>query len=100
MAKAKTVTAPAPVEATPPSDNPIGNGALPNTDDEAAAGAEAVSKAAQRLAAEQAAGAEAASKNAQSQPGVAAPPAPAPVAPLPEPLPPELTVDTQPITVE
>jgi hypothetical protein len=96
MAKAKsTYSAPAPVvEAAPveASDNPIGNAPLPNTDDEAAAGTEAVSKAAERLAAEQAAGADAAKKNAQSQPGIDNPPPPLePEAPPAVPLPGDIT---------
>jgi hypothetical protein len=101
MAKAKsTYSAPKPVVEPAPGetpDNPIGNDPLASTSEEEAAGVEAVSKAAERLAAEQKAGAEAAAKNAQSQPG-ATPPS-EPTAPMP--IPGEVvTADTQPIAAE
>ena len=97
MAKAKsTYSAPKPVVETAPvetPDNPIGNDPLPSTSEEEAAGVEAVSKAAERLAAEQKAGAEAAAKNAQSQPGVdTPPPPPEPEAPPAVTLPGDVTV--------
>ncbi len=101
MAKAKsTYSAPKPVVETAPvetPDNPIGNGPLPSTSEEEAAGVEAVSKAAERLAAEQAAGAEAAAKNAQSQPGATPPSEPIAPAPLPGEAP---VAETPAITVE
>jgi hypothetical protein len=96
MAKVKsTYSAPKPVVETP--DNPIGNDPLPSTSEEEAAGVEAVSKAAERLAAEQAAGAEAAAKNAQSQPGATPPSEPIAPAPLPGEAP---VAETPTITVE